>query len=165
MPMSPKPPSANWLETIRPLLVASLVEAVVVDAVGVPPGATGATGPAGGVVAKPGCDNWPNCFEPVVIEPTLASCGWISRPLCCVATRPPTVTFSHCMPISPNPPSATWLDMIEPVFVPVSWVEKYNGRAPVKRGSFESTIWYPFAATDWITVLAGMPSPNTAMRG
>ena len=55
--------------------------------------------------------------------------------------------------------------MIEPVFVPVSWVEKYNGWAPVARGSFESTIWYPFAETDWITVLAGMPSPNTAMRG
>ena len=75
-PMSPKPPSANWLATIRPLLVASLLEPVAVTVPAAPLGVMGVTAPVDGAVdAKPGVARRPNCFWPVVIELTLSSPG------------------------------------------------------------------------------------------
>ena len=69
MPMSPKPPSANWLATILPLLVALAPPPVgaPAPAAGVAPvrGIAGA-GPAGGAV-EAGVIAWPNCRGPVVI--------------------------------------------------------------------------------------------------
>ena len=81
-----------------------------------------------------------------------------------MATRPPTVTLDHCSPMSPNPPSATWLETIEPVFVGEPGVKKVSGLLAVRRGSLESVI-LAGPLIDAITVLAGRPLPVTSMPG
>ena len=95
IPTSPNPPSLNWLPVIRPLLVAALTGLLPVAVPAGPLGATGGTDPLGAACVGPAWAGSPNSFWPVVMEPTLLTPGWICRPLCCVATRPPTVTWDH----------------------------------------------------------------------
>ena len=60
---------------------------------------------------------WPKILFATVIGPMPLVTGWIDRASVAVATRPPTETFAHCMPTSPNPPSLNWEFWITPVFV------------------------------------------------
>ena len=54
------------------------------------------------------------CTEmPARAEPS----GWMDSELCTTCTLPLTVTFDHCMPMSPKPPSANWLFATSPLLV------------------------------------------------
>ncbi len=57
-------------------------------------------------------------FRPVtVIGPTPFCSGWMLRLSSEMPTWPPTATFHHWYPTSPNPPSLNCVSRIQPVFV------------------------------------------------
>ena len=91
-PMSPKPPSENWLPSTSPVLVAVLV-----------------VGPGGGRPCESGTG---------VSGDSPTTCGWMRNRSKPTATEPATSTAPHCMPTSPKPPSLNCESVMRPVFVP-----------------------------------------------